>query len=302
MSNRPVRLLLFALALALVAPNAAADANSLNDYFGPRVISVGEVGRADSRGAESTTLNPAGLALTRQVVFEGSYGYRPGDGASLINASACDSTVPVSGCFYYRYFEASPEVGDNTFERSAHEFGSSLARALTQNILIGLNMRYFSYNDQVSADGDTSGFTFDAGAIVRPASIVQVGVVGYNLMPKDSAQYPTAIGAGLSLRPGSSLGIGVDGLWDLDDDAELGTTGRYGVGAEYFLAAKDQQSGYPLRVGGIYDKPLESSYVTGGIGFLNAKVGLDIGFRKQVDGGDELMIQAGLRLFGPAVR
>jgi len=290
------------IVLAALAPNAAADANSLNDYLGPQVISVGEVGRADARGSTSTTLNPAGLSLTRQVVFEGNYGFRPGDGASNFNLSACDSTVPIAGCFYYRFFEANPEIGQTIFDRSAHEFGSSVSRAISDSILIGLNFRYFDYDSELEGEPDTSGFTFDAGAIIRATSMVNVGIVGYNLLPQDATQYPTAMGAGITLRPSGGLSIGADGLWDLDDDAGYGTTGRYGVGAEYFLTSADQQSGYPLRVGGIYDKPLEASYITGGLGFVNAKVGVDVGVRKQVAGGDELMIQAGLRLFGPSVR
>ena len=290
------------LVLAALAPNAAADANSLNDYLGPQVISVGEVGRADARASASTTLNPAGLSLTRQVVYEASYGYRPGYTATSINLSACDSTVPIPGCFYYRFFEANPEIGQTIFDRSAHEFGTTLSRALSQSILLGVNLRWFDYDSEVGGEGDSSGFTFDAGAIIRPTQMVTVGVVGYNLLPQDATQYPTAMGAGITMRPANGLSIGADGLWDLDDDGDYGTTGRYGVGGEYFLTSTDKQSGYPLRVGGIYDKPLESSYITGGLGFINAKVGIDIGVRKQVDGGDELMIQAGLRLFGPTVR
>ncbi|MBT8492122.1 MAG: hypothetical protein KJO07_03595, partial [Deltaproteobacteria bacterium] len=64
----------------------------------------------------------------------------------------------------------------------------------------------------------------------------------------------------------------------------------------------DKQSGYPIRIGYVYDNPQEASYITGGLGLLNTKVGLDIGVRRQISGGDELLIQAGLRLFGPTVR
>ncbi len=295
------RLVGVGLVLAAMAPNAAADANSLNDYLGPREISVGEVGRADARGSASTTLNPAGLALARQVVFEGSYGYRAIDGASSINVSACDSTVPIAGCFYYHFFNASPEVGGDTFDRSAHEFGTNLSRALSENIFIGLNMRYYDYNSDLMSEEDDSGFTADAGVIVRPTNMISIGFVGYNILPQDSPQYPTAVGGGVSLRPVPQLSIGADGLWDLDDDDDQGS-GRYGVGSEYFLTAANKQSGYPLRVGYVYDKSQSSSYMTGGLGFLNAKIGLDVGVRKELNGGGELMVLAGLRFFGPTVR
>ena len=99
-----------AIAMIWLSPNAAADADSLNDFFGPREISVGESMRADATGARATTLNPAGLGLNSQLVFQGAYGFRPDDSATAIAASACDSTVPVPGCFYYNYFDAEPEV------------------------------------------------------------------------------------------------------------------------------------------------------------------------------------------------
>jgi hypothetical protein len=244
------------------------------------------------------------LALATQVVFEGSYGYRAEDKATILNVSACDSTVAIPGCFYYRFFEANPELGSDIFDRNAHELGTNLARALTDSILVGLNFKYYDYDSELMDEGgDTSGFTLDAGAIVRPTSILQLGVVGYNLVPQDTPQYPTAIGAGAAVRPTPAIRLAGDGLWDLDDDRELGKTGRYGLGGEYFFTAADKQSGYPLRVGYVYDRPLESSYITAGLGLLNTKVGIDIGLRRQISGdGDELMIQAGLRLFGPTVR
>ena len=73
------RVLAITVAVVLLQHDARADADSLNDGLGPREISVGESMRADARGALATTLNPAGLALNRELVFEGSYGYRPGD-------------------------------------------------------------------------------------------------------------------------------------------------------------------------------------------------------------------------------
>lgn len=287
--------------MAALAPSASAEANSLFEYFGPRVVSVGEVGRADARDSASTTLNPAGLALSRTVVFEGSYGYQPGDSLSLVNINACDSTVAVAGCFYYRFLDASPELSTGTFDRRVHEFGANLARALSEQILIGVNLRYFDYDSELVDEGDDSGFTVDAGAVVRPTERIQLGVVGYNLIPQDTPQYPTAVGGGITVRPLPTLAIGADGVWDLDDDLDQGS-GRYGVGTEYFFASSDQQSGFPVRAGYVYDNQLGGSFVSGGLGWLNSKFGLDIAVRRQVDGGDELMLQAGLRLFGPAVR
>jgi hypothetical protein len=296
----PLRLAAFGVALALAAfvPDAAADANSLNDNLGPREIAIGESMRADSRGALATTLNPAGLGLDNKLVFEGSFGFRPGDDAYSASVSACDSTVPIPGCFYYQYFSAEPVLGGMSMKRRAHEFGTVLARRLTPRLTIGVTSRYFDYSSNMTGEEDADGFSWDIGMVLRATPKVSIAGVGYNLFGEDSAQYPRAVATGLTARFSPTLAFGVDALWNLETpDGE--STGRYGGGLEYYLTSKNNQSAYPIRVGGVYDNQLESGYLTGGLGFGSAKLGIDIGARKQVSGGDELMVQASLRLFGP---
>jgi hypothetical protein len=256
--------------------------------------------RADARGALATTLNPAGLGLSRQLVFEGSYGYRPGDSASVVSASACDSTVPIPGCFYYHYLTADPTVEGAEFDRRVHDFGIAAARAITSRLLLGINARYFDYNSNLAGEEDASGFSGDAGAILRATETIHIAAVGYNLVARDSAQYPLGIGAGIMVRPVAPLALGLDAVWNLEVEDDRGT-GRYGLGAEYFLQSADLQSGYPLRAGAVHDREFEGTYLTAGVGFVSPKVAIDLGARKQVAGGDELMIQGGLRLFGPTL-
>lgn len=292
------RSLLAGMTLFYLSSTAAADANSLTDYFGPREVSLGETMRADSYGSLATTLNPAGLALNRQLVFEGSYGYRPGDSASTVAISACDSTVAVPGCFYYHYFGAQPSLEGEDYDRRAHEGGIAAARAITSRLFFGVNARYFDYESNLDGEMDSSGFAADFGLTLKATSHIQAAVVGYNLLAAESAQYPMGVGAGVAVRPTAAMAIGLDGLWNLDV-AEGKSTGRYGAGFEYFWQASDQLSGYPVRAGVVHDRELEATYATAGLGYTSMRVGLDVGARKQVDGGDELMVQAGLRLFGP---
>jgi hypothetical protein len=290
------------LCVALLSANARADADALNDHLGPREIGVGEAARADARGASSIALNPAGLALSRELVFEGGFGYRPGDDASVATVSACDSTVPVPGCFYYRYFKAQPSLAGMELTRRSHEAGAVMSRALAPRITVGVTTKWFDYNSDLDDEDDQRGWAVDAGAVVVASDILNVGLVGYNLLAADTPQYPRGIGSGISLRPSESLGISFDGLWNLDAaDGEGG--GRYGGGVEYYVR-KDLQSGFPLRLGGVYDAGQSAGYITAGVGYMAAKVGLDIGLRKQLsgeqmDGTSELMIGASLRIFGP---
>lgn len=283
----------------VLVPVARADAGALNDFLGPRVIAVGEAQRADARGAMAIALNPAGLVLSRELVFEGAYGHRPGDGANTVAVSACDSTNVAPGCFYFRYFKAVPEIGDMSFRRRSYELGAVVSKQLSPNISIGATTRYFDYVSDLMGEEDASGWGFDAGALITLERF-NIALVGYNLFGADSVNYPLGIGTGVSTRPIPALALNLDAVWNLDLP-EGTSTGRYGGGLEYFLQGQNRQNGYPLRAGAVYDATLEATYLTAGLGFLSQSLGLDVGLRKQVSGGDELMIQASLRIFGPRI-
>jgi hypothetical protein len=286
-----------AVLISLVASTAVAraDADSLNDPLGPREVALGEGARAGATGAMSTTLNPAGLPLTRELVFEGSYGYRPDDHASMVGIAACDSTNAMPGCFYYHYAGMSPDVGGMELGRRTHVGGITLSRALNQRVNIGVGGKYFDFESDNMAEADASGFNWDVGATVRLTEILNVAGVGYNLIGTKSPEFPRAAAAGIMLRPGTGIGIGFDALWNLDTD---GPTGRYGGGGEYFISTQGGRVGYPLRAGAVHDVAT-GTYVTGGAGIATMKIGFDIAARKQVSDGDELLVTASLRVFGP---
>jgi hypothetical protein len=301
MRPRPRPLFAVSLAAASLAAAAAApahaDTEALSVGLGPREIAVGEARRADASGALAFTLNPAGLPLTRELVFEGGYGYRDSDGASVATASACDSTVAAPGCFYYQYVSASPVVDGTDHHRRAHVFGATLSRRLAPLVTVGIGSKYFDYNSDLE-EGDSDGFSFDAGLMVQPHSLFNLAVVGYNVIGDDSPQFPRGVGGGVAFHAGPSVGISLDGVWNLDlPDGD--STGRYGGGLEYFVSSGDRQTGYPLRVGAVYDNHLGGTFVTAGVGLASVKLGIDVGGRFQVDGGDEVAIVGSLRIFGP---
>ncbi|ACY12787.1 hypothetical protein [Haliangium ochraceum] len=279
---------LIASALLAAAP---ALADSPSDYLGAREVAMGDGLRADARGAAAATLNPAGLALNRELVFEGSYGYLADDpDAHVVAASGCDSTVPIPGCFQYRYFRRSPVDGEARFR--VHEFSTSLARAFGQVASAGVTIKYI---DEAGPEGDDSGIAVDGGILLRAHSVAQLAVVGYNLVTFDETNYARAVGAGLAVRPLPALAVTADGLWQLGQD---GSTGRYGGGAEYFISTTNGQSGYPLRAGVVHDVAEDATYVSAGLGIASSSVGIDLGGRKQI-GGDGFDIVANLRIFGP---
>jgi hypothetical protein len=272
-------------------------ADSLDDLLGPREIAVGEAMRGGATGSSAVAMNPAGLPLTRELVFEGGYGYRASDSASLIGVSACDSTTAAPGCFYYEYAGSSPEVAGMSGRRRTHLGAMTLSRAVLPRVLVGAGAKYFDFNTDMAGETDASGFAFDFGATLRLAPQVSFGLSGQNLVTtEDSPQFPRAVGGGLIARPVPTLAFGFDSRWRLDGDVK---GARFGGGGELFLRSSGGQNGIPIRLGGLRDTGLAATFVTAGLGYANVRWGLDVSGRRQVAGGDDTLVLASLRFYGP---
>jgi hypothetical protein len=290
-------LVLGVLWVAALAGGARADADSLNDLLGPREIAVGEAMRGGATGASGINLNPGGLPLNRELVFEGGYGYRATDSASLVGVSACDSTNAMPGCFFYNYAGSNPELGDVTLHRSTHVGGIALSRMLVPRILIGATAKYYRFTSDMAGDTDASGTAFDLGATVRVTQLVNLGVSAQNLWATTtSPQFPRAVGGGVYAHPVPALAFSFDARWKLDGSDR---SARYGGGAELFLRGDGGQTGYPIRVGALHDNGLGATYLSAGLGFATVTWGIDVAGRREIKGGDETMLIASMRFFGP---
>lgn len=299
MRTTPVLIAGALAAFAAGAGSARADADSLVEDQGARELALGGAMRAGATGALATTLNPAGLALSSDLVFEGAYGYRPSDSASVLGLSACDSTGDAPGCFYYHYLTASPSIDGMDEHRHSHTFGFTMSRAILPHVLIGGAVKYFSYTSDLMGEQDASGFNWDIGTTLKMNDWLNLAIVGYDLWGAKSTQFPRAIGAGAMAHPTQALTLAFDALWNLDQDGPTGKTGRYGGGAEYFFTSDHGQMGYPLRAGAVHDVGLGGTFISGGIGITSLKIGFDVSARREVAGGKELAVVASLRFFGP---
>ncbi|MBX3162114.1 MAG: hypothetical protein KF773_39490 [Deltaproteobacteria bacterium] len=284
------------LAVSCLLGSTPAFADSLDDRLGPREIAVGEAMRGGATGASAISLNPAGLPLNRELVFEGGYGYRASDSASLVNVSACDSTSAMPGCFFYDYAGAAPELGGGmTGTRRTHVAGFAASRQLLPRVLVGGIAKYHDHNTDMAMEKSTSGFSFDLGATLRLTKEIGFGVSGQNLFGEhDELHFPRAMGGGFLVRPMPLLTLGFDMRWRLDGDQ---TKARYGGGAELFL--RGGQNAYPIRAGALHDANLDATYASFGIGMATMKWGVDITGRRQVAGGDDTLILASMRFYGP---
>lgn len=286
------------LATALLG-SAHAEGDALVDLLGPREIAVGEAMRGGATGASAIGMNPAGLSLNRELVFEGGYGYRASDGASLIGVSACDSTATLPGCFFYDYAGANPDLGGMSLHRTTHVLGTALAYPITPKFSLGSTMRYFRFDSSVMDEPKASGFTWDVGATAAVTPVLSIGLAGYNLFGTDSVQFPRAAGGGLLARPVPSLAVSFDARWKLVDNDH---TARYGGGAEYFLSTSHGQTGFPIRAGVLHDNGLDTTYLSAGLGLATIRYGIDVTGRMSVSGPTDKMVIASMRFYGPRLR
>ncbi len=281
-------------AVGVVLATGTARADGTEDQLGPREIAVGEAMRGGATGATAIGLNPAGLPLNRELVFEGGYGYRASDSASLIGVSACDSTNVMPGCFFYGYAGASPELEGMSGTRRTHVGGISLSRQFLPRVLIGSTTKYYDFDSSMIGEKNASGFLVDLGATVRMTQMINVGLAAQNIFATEkSSQFPRTFGGGVFARPIPTVSLSFDMKWNLEGDSAA----RYGGGLEWFIRSK--QNGFPIRLGAVHDNALDSSYMSGGIGMATMKWGIDLGARRQIKNGDETLILASMRFFGP---
>jgi hypothetical protein len=284
--------------LAMFVGTAHADGDSLVDMLGPREVALGDAMRAGATGASAIALNPAGLPLSRDVVFEGGYGYRAGDSASLFGISACDTTAGVPGCFFYNYAGASPELDGATMSTTTHVGGLVSAYSITPRVFLGSTVKYFHFDSNVPMQPSSSGLTGDLGLTVRLTDMVNLGAAGYNLLGASSTQFPRAIGGGVQVRPFPLLTASFDSRWRLEGPSGA----RYGGGLEFFPRTSSGQTGFPIRAGALHDNTLGATYVSGGFGVAAMKYGIDIAARRGINGSNETLVIASMRFYGPRLR
>ena len=273
-----------------IAPLFNLHADSVLDTIDARSIGMGEARRAEAFGAASTSLNPSGLSLNKQLVFDGGFGFNTENGDKLARVAACDSTVPVGGCFFYNYQSLDFTPDFDSDNQSYHLFGATSARALTNQLHVGFTVKYVNFGGA----SDESGWAGDVGFTLGFGKGIRLAGVGYNLYHSvDHIEFERAFAAAISVRPGNgALALNGDAYWNTE---QAGDTGRYSGGVEYFFSPSRTTS-YPIRLGAIHDRNLSNTYVSGGFGLQTVRIGFDVGIRRQVSDGDEWLFQGSLNL------
>jgi hypothetical protein len=299
-----------ALAMALCL-SVSAWARAEEPLFGtspvldPRALGLAGALCATPSSVSALYLNPATISMAPVYHINLMYQYAREQNANLHTAggaivdSVTSSTIGAGLSLNYL------RANERHLDHESWDARLALSGNIKDTFFIGVTGRYLRVaNDLESGDRgpngrpalpssgsqEMDGITFDAGAGLRFANVVSIGVAGYNLSNTGSAYAPLGLGSGVGLTLFEMLLIEVDAVVDFTSHDEIGTEIR--SGAEVFLGGR-----VPVRVGYIYDIYYNINTIAAGIGYVDPAFGIDIGFQKDITDGGRFALALGLRIF-----
>jgi len=252
-------------------------------------------------------LNPAGMTLTQAFQINGMYQWRASDSASMLNVSVIDSvTTRLAAGLFYSFTRGTPSrtlaLGPGqTFDLNetvtTHEVGLAMSYPIAKIIHLGVTNKYARVGIEQPdgtpdpfKDSDTQGYTMDVGAVLTLIASLNIAITGQNLVGIHPRYYPRLLGLGVSYAFGTTFLAEFDAVMNFSTADSVKAS--YHGGGELFLG-----SSYALRAGVMHDTYREATYVTGGLGLVSSKVGLDAALRQMVRGGAETTVAVALRVF-----
>jgi len=253
---------------------------NLSDLMRARNYGMGGAYRAIALGGEAITGSPAALPLRRRYEFELSgafdsqtkFGY---GSVSVIDTQTSDLAAGLS------YNFASLGRGDQ--QRSVNLTTLALATAVTENVFIGVGVKYLLESGAVSANA----VTMDVGLLVRLSDSLIASFTGQNLIDIRKRDLSRYYALGLAYVAGP-LTVAADARADFTGPSTLFA---YHGGVEYVLGAA-----FPLRAGYAHDNIIGTDYVSGGIGYAGKGGGIDFAYRHELGGNGGRLFALSLRL------
>ena len=281
-----------AIASLLVFCSAASaqDTPAPEELDSTRGLAMGTGARASSVSTSALAYNPAGMPTGRLYHLEGFAGYVPDAGRWEVGGSIVDSmTNKLAAGLSFRGLLGNGEEGYSGMDGRV-----GIGLPLSDAFSVGLAGRYLSLTrDGQIPEGESDeladGVTLDASVLVTPTTGLRLVAFGYNLIDLHSPYAPLTVGGGAAFS-GETFTLGADVLVDLTtyDVAEW----TLGGGAEYLAGGQ-----VPIRLGYTYDHGRHVHTVTGGVGYVDQKVGVDLSLAQDVRGDSDTRLLATLRYF-----
>jgi hypothetical protein len=302
-----VRVALLAAGLSFSAPGrGSADGRAIPEarIESARGVALGTGTRAAAASTQAHAENPANLPLSSLYHMEAFLGYQPrlrrtGAGAAVVDSS----TSRLAAGFSARGLFGDNDAGVN----SGWEGRASLGMALGDMLAVGIAGRYanFTVSDprarperpvEVDAQPDQTfklkAFSMDAAVTLHPLASFSVSLLGYNLIDTKSPLAPTLLG-GSAAFGAQGLTVGGDLLVDMNRTQTFsGPKLLAGSGVEYLA-----EGVAPLRAGYMFDQGRHQHLLTGGIGYVDQRMGIQVSLRQSVAGTRETTIFTAVQYF-----
>ena len=284
------------LFLTLMAPVGAAAqdvTHAPEEIDSSRDMAMGTGARASAASTSALAHNPAGLPFGRLYHIEGFSEYVPSVGRWELGAGIVDSmTQRLAAGLAMRALLGNGDDGYSGFDGRL-----GLGFPLSDAFALGVAGRYVSINrDGQTPEGDdldedlAKGFTLDASMTIQPTEGLRLVAFGNNLIDLESELAPLTLGGGAAFSAENVFTIGADVLVDMTTYEQAEWT--VGGGAEYLAGGQ-----VPIRAGYEFDHGRRVHTVTGGLGYVSQKVGVDLSLSQEVSGADETRLLASIRYF-----
>jgi hypothetical protein len=263
--------LLLLLALSVAAPTFAQDtaaprAEDLRDVMSARAYGMGGAFRALGLGGEAVLGNPAAMAVFPTYRIEVSGAWDYAQKDANFGATLMDANTSALAAGLDYHLVS---LGRGPERATAHLATLAFATPLAQGLYIGASTHYLSLNGARQG----SATTVDAGIILRLGESLAVGVSGHNLVDIDNdVEEMTRYYSAHAGYVAGELAIAVDARGDFVTGGT--STFTYSAGLEYLLG-----QAFPVRVGYTYDGFTGGSQLGLGLGIVAQGTGIDLAYR-----------------------
>ncbi len=262
--------LAWACLTACGVPLSTASAQG-TDYETPRSMALGTGVAASARSSSAAALAGAALPWLRAYHVEtaggfaasGSRGWWAGGAVSDSITNRLAAALSVRGVF-----------GLGSADHGGLDARLALGLPLSERIALGFGVRYVNLSpDQEGEAPSVHGATVDASLGVRPIESVSLVLFGRNLLDRESAWVPRQLGGSAALTVADVFSLGLDAWAELPSDGASRLV--VGGGVEYFAGAA-----VPLRLGYRYESGGRRHFLSGGIGYVESRVAVDVALRQ----------------------
>jgi len=296
-------LALLATALFALPASAQERLDGTSATMDPRGVGMAGTGVATSSSTSGLYLNPATIAMAHLYHLNLMYQFTGEEdlhmGGLAIVDSVTSSTIAAGASLNYL------RANQTRTDHESWDARLAIAGNFGEVFFLGMTGRYLRVEHDLqggntgpngrpslpaSGSKQMNGFTFDAGAAVRIARILSIGVTGYNLSDTDSVHAPLRLGTGVGIGVLDMLLIEADLILDFSSHDKVNEEIR--GGAELLIAGR-----VPVRLGYVYDVLLNMNSIAAGIGYMDSAFAIDFGFQQELVERGRFQLAFGIRIF-----